>query len=100
VPRDVGCHGNGLRDASTALIPGEESAEGIGGPPRADRRPARRAGGTARCWPEALHLPSRSGGPSQTEGVTRRLEHLEGILRSPTTIRSSSLTAATGPPYT
>jgi len=40
-PRDVACHGNWLRAASAALLPWEESAEGIGGAPWAHRRPER-----------------------------------------------------------
>jgi hypothetical protein len=43
VPWDVACDGNWLSAESSALIPGEESAEGIGGPAQAGRRPARMA---------------------------------------------------------
>jgi group II intron reverse transcriptase/maturase len=45
-PRDVACHGKGLRAADAALIPGEESADGRVGTRRAEGR----NGGPERPW--------------------------------------------------
>ena len=76
MPRDVAGHGNGLRAAYAALIPGEESADGIGG---TRSGPKARTGGRRRTgwWTETAHLPSSLPCPVRRKGVQPRWAHQE-----------------------
>jgi hypothetical protein len=80
VPRDVACHGNGLRAASAPLRLGAASAAGIGGTrrvPKAGTGERRGPGG----WTAAGHLRSRWRCPWRSKGVKPRLEPWEDALQ-------------------